>query len=199
MFAYIRPCILVVPSLCFGFQVGGLDQQCGRFHNGYEPTELVSYLREQVNVKSDSACIVCALRNLKTDRAALLAAAPLLTEYLDYKRPLNPAEKSGAFRRPPTISELYPASSALFSIGKDALPLLTNAIGNAASSETTRENAVYTLMNIFRDDETAGIRFLRQEAAKTKGRAKRLTDAARQSLRWCASDRRSGCEAALND
>jgi hypothetical protein len=198
MIVRFRVLILLAPSLCFGFQIGSSDQECGKFKKSYKPEQLISFLTEQRQAKTDTDCIVFALKKLGTDMNAPSSAAPLLAEYLDYKRPLTKGEQAGVFLRPPTISELYPASSALFAIGKDSLPTLLRVIENEASSDQKRQNAVFTVMSIFREDESLGVRFLRQAAksAKDPAHSEALRQAAKDALRWCIPEKKAACEAA---
>lgn len=174
-------------------------QQCDRFAQGYDDQLLVSFLKQELATKSDAVCIAFALRELETDHAAPVSAAPLLTEYLDFKRPLTQAERAGAFRRPPTTAEMYPASSALYLLGKSALPALLKAMSDEESTADKRRNAISTVMDIYQGNQDEGIRFLRTAGEKTKdpARAQRLAEAAKEALRWCIPEKKAACEAAM--
>src|SRR5262249_29026664 len=185
-----------LPSLA----IGSVGQECARFDENYTRDQLLAFLNQQLHDKTDQDCIVFALRKLGTTEPAPVSAAPVLAEYLDYKRPLTEGEKAGIFRRPPIISELYPAAGALFLTGKGVLPLLVKIIGESATSDIKRQNAVFTLMGISREDDRLGVALLKDAAAKANNPsdAQRLSDAARDAVRWCASQKRAECEGVLN-
>jgi hypothetical protein len=94
--------------------------------------------------------------------------------------------------------EWYPATSALFQIGKPALPALIDLLG----TETTpivRSKALQTVMDISRGDLVSGVKLIRDAAAKRQDKAARvrLLDAASKSVNLCRPSIRPQCEDAL--
>ena len=185
--------------LLVGTVSGACAQQCDRFAQGYDDQLLVSFLKQELATKSDAVCIAFALRKLGTDHAAPLSAVPVLTAYLDFKRPLTPAETAGAFRRPATTAEMYPASSVLYLIGKSALPALLKAMSDEESTLDKKRNAISTVMDMYQGNQEDGIRFLRAASNKMKDpmRAQRLAEAAKEALHWCIPEKKAACEAAI--
>jgi hypothetical protein len=96
------------------------------------------------------------------------------------------------------MHEWYPATTALFEIGKPALPALLDLLG----TETTpivREKALRTVMDISRDDFVSGVKLIRATASKQKDKAaeSRLLDAAAKAAKMCPPHIRAECEDAL--
>ena len=96
------------------------------------------------------------------------------------------------------MHEWYPATTALFQIGKPALPALLDVLA-AETSPVVRQKALETLMDISREDPVSGVKLMRDSAATRRGKAAqaRLLDAARKSVNLCRPSVRPQCEAAL--
>ena len=58
----------------------------------------------------------------------------------------------------------YPAAGALFRIGKPSLPGLMGVIRTEDTASLASENALYTLMQIFRDAPSQGVEYLKEAA-----------------------------------
>jgi hypothetical protein len=74
----------------------------------------------------------------------------------------------------------YPATSALFQIGQPALLALLKVIESDSASSLRRQNALFTIRNIFRDNPSEGVKYLNHAAQTSVDRpsAERLTEAA---------------------
>jgi hypothetical protein len=129
------------------------------------------------------------------ERARSNDAINVLVEYLDYQRPrVETGVVTGS------NSDSYPAVSELCSIGKPALTALVRAVtGNDASKEA-RDNALKTIMLIYRNDPPAGIKFLLNRAANSNDDAQawQLRQAASDRVGWCYDKYRDHREAVLN-
>jgi len=137
-------------------------------------------------------CVVSAIRRLEHSHSA--DAIHVLVEYLGWKESEPSQVTTGS-------SMFHPAVGTLFSIGKPALPALTEVLVDTNASKVARDNAVETIMCIFRDDSKAGVRFLLKKASEARdgGEASMLRQAASSATRWCGDDtHRSECEAVLN-
>lgn len=166
-------------------------EDCTALDPGSE-SQLISYLTEARQKGGEPECVVSAIKGLSNKKT--LRSAELLANYLDYKRPLTRQEQAGIRIRTKSREELYPAISALFSIGKGAVPGILYAISNTQGSTVKWDNAIYTLMLIYRDDPVAGVGALRSSAATNTGvAAERLSAAASDAARLCSDDLRSKC------
>src|SRR5262249_12961572 len=68
--------------------------------------------------------------------------------------------------QPITTAERYPAVVALFAIGKPALPAVTEVIETHESDSLESENATLVVYLIFREDPSAGIKYLEEASAQ---------------------------------
>lgn len=98
-------------------------------------------------------------------------AIPELIDCLDYKRRYEweAPEESGIVNEIHTITPAgrYPAVSALFQIGKPALPLLIKVMETEESNSVRSQNALYTIQIIFREDITEAIEYLKKSMSKS--------------------------------
>jgi len=177
-------------------------QDCGIEEKG--PQEAIHFLQIAKNDSSvDPACITVAIRQL--ERIQSQESIHILVEYLDFRRPPRDEEKVGLSLRVPTIPELYPAVSVLFSSGKTALPALARVIGigSPTYSALSQKHAMVAVMLIYRDEPVQGIKFLLEAASKEKEKdpdaSARLRQSASDALHWCGQNVRAECEAVLND
>jgi hypothetical protein len=99
------------------------------------------------SVSAKPECITEAIENLY--RVQTAAATNVLANYLDFQRSL-PREDFHA----PMFTRVYPAADVLFSIGKPALPALVQVVVRKESLSLARQNALHTLMLIYRDAPT---------------------------------------------
>jgi hypothetical protein len=156
--------------------------------------EAVSFLKVAKGDNSVSPeCVITAINRIHKARSK--EEIDVLVEYLDYERPWREEEVASS-----STMEQYPAVSNLFATGRSALPALVGLLKRTDASNIARENAVRTIMAIFRDDPPAGITFLGQEATNSKdgGEATLLRQAASDGVRWCYDRYRSRCQAVLD-
>jgi hypothetical protein len=94
---------------------------------------------------------------------------------------------------------IYPAGSALYVIGKPAVPQLLETIANAATSDLVRDNAADVVSMIHFEDFAEGVAVLvRAARAQTDPLASiRLMDQARRQAAHCGNERRNDCENAI--
>jgi hypothetical protein len=94
---------------------------------------------------------------------------------------------------------IYPAGTALFQIGKPAIPQLVAAIAEEATSDLVRNNVADAVSTIYRDDLPEGVAVLvRAARAQTDPLANvRLMDQARRQAAQCGNDLRNDCENAI--
>src|SRR5579872_4502368 len=158
-----------------------------------DTADLIRFLAKDKSkaISTNPNCVTYAIMRLGD--AKTIEAAPVIADYLDYKRPFTPEEEESIrlhFSMP--LREFYPAVTALFQIGKPALPALSNAICKPNISSLALDKAVFTTMLIFREDPTAGIRFLKSNAQASTDPviSARINQAAETAIRWCGSDRR---------
>jgi len=137
-------------------------------------------------------CVIGAIGKLRDQRSK--EVIDLLTGYIDYGRPREHRISRGA------NAEQYPATSELFAIGRPVLPALVRVLVRTEVSQVARDNAVRTIMMIYRDDPPSGIHFLVSEAAQLhdRGDASMLRQAASEAVRWCSDRDHFVCEVALS-
>jgi hypothetical protein len=101
----------------------------------------------------------------------------------------------------PTLGTIYPATTALFEIGKPAVPDLVEAIANSATSEIARSNAVATVFDIYRSDVAESVRVLMRasKASPDREASMRLYDAARKAADMCRQPGHNSCMSALSE
>jgi hypothetical protein len=102
---------------------------------------------------------------------------------------------------PRTLGSIYPATTALFEIGKPAVPDLVEAIANSATSEIARSNAVATVFDIYRSDVTESVQVLMRasKASPDREASMRLYDAARKAADMCRQPGHNSCMSALSE
>jgi hypothetical protein len=84
-----------------------------------------------------------------------------------------------------TTDGRYPAVGALFQIGRPSLPTLVSVIQAHEPSSLETENAIFTVMLIYREEPSEGVEYLRKAATKVSSseEAQRLLDAAEHAKR----------------
>ncbi len=143
-------------------------------------------------------CITVAIQKLKN--AQSIEEIEILADYLDFRRPPREEEKAGLALRLQVTGELYHAAGQLFLIGRPALPALIQVIGNGKSSVLAHENAVDTLMQIYRNEPLEGVKFLLEQSTKAADVyiGIRLRQSASEAARLCGSTARPQCESLLS-
>jgi hypothetical protein len=172
-------------------------QKCDRFVNSRD-SELQRFLQQRTS-DQDPWCTVVALRTLGHHQVT--GAISTLVDYLDFEAPMSEAEKNGIFIQPREPGK-YPAETALFEIGKPALPALLDVIrSNTDSTSLKRANAIDAIMLIFREDNPSGVKLIRQ-AAESESDAKAaqsLHRAATEAVRGCVPEVKADCIAAAGE
>ena len=169
------------------------DPNCLQLESG-EPSQLVSYL-DGPKGSQTSACTEYAIGQIGEKR--YVAGVGVLARRLGFRREPDFWEKGEDVVG--LQHEWYPATSALFQIGKPALPALIEILGTETTPIIRSSKALQTVMDISRDDFVSGVKLIRDAAATRKDKAAqaRLVDAARKSVNLCRASIRPQCEAAL--
>lgn len=112
-----------------------------------------------------------------------VSSVTVLIGLLDFRRPDTEMEKQHIR----TMEGKYPAVEALFSIGKPAVPAIVSTLAGGKTSDISRENALLTLVEIYREDPSLVIPLLKKaaEGAKTSVEAARLQSSARDVIKYC--------------
>jgi len=107
---------------------------------------------------------------------------------------------TGFYLRLQGIWEIYPAAAALSSMGQKAVPFALEVIKSESVSSTSRENAVFVLMEIHResDDQPKGVALLKHEEsdAKEEKIKQRLKWAVQKALSYCNPTEQAACRQA---
>lgn len=153
-----------------------------RSANNQDVERLLAIIRDERLRGSDPERVTKAIERLGEIRA--IAAIDDLAQLLSFRGSFD-WEKSqvpGVLNHLVLPSDLYPATTALFQIGKPSLPALIKAIETHESGSLTSKNAVDTTILIHREKPLKGIAYLRQAAAEasTPEASKRLSEAAKQ-------------------
>lgn len=174
---------------------------CGVLDGQSPPTELISFLRVSqalLPAQQDRVCITFAIQHLESKPSP--EAIAVLIDYLDFERPLSESEQKGCMLHgPPTLpSSNYPAPGSLFSFGKAAVPALLSVIETSRSG-TRRRNAIFAIMQVFRDEPMNGIEVIKQRTTELEpSNAANLRSAAREAVQWCGDHYQQRCRAAAS-
>ena len=76
--------------------------------------------------------------------------------------------------RIPTLGDIYPATTALFEIGKPAVPDLVEAIADSNTSDLARSNAIETLFWIHSGDVSEAVAVLNRAGKEAKDGRRRI-------------------------
>lgn len=169
--------------------------QCAELE-GMKPQAQLEYLQQDRSALS-ADCIAYATFQLGFGRHT--EATKTLVAYLDYRSPddLKGARQMVVGRN----ADPYPAATALFMIGKPAVPDLIEAVAGSATSGVARSNAVLTVFVIYRDDISEAVRMLKRAAKARESTdceaSQRLIDAARKTAGWCKGEMANVCMDAL--
>ena len=160
-------------------------------------TEVELQFLKQGRATPDPTCVARALYDISLARGlsehVFSDAVLTLLTYLDYRLPDQGTkyERAVSSNRDP-----YPASSALFIVGKRAVPYIVELIGKGqAASEVSIRNALDTLGAIYREDPPQAVRVLKSAAdinARDFQKAERLRKAARD-VTFCHGSVRQAC------
>ncbi|HEY6274598.1 MAG TPA: hypothetical protein VIX19_21640 [Terriglobales bacterium] len=177
-------------------------QSCTELEKGRnDERTLVAFLNQEGNGGQSADCVTYALRRLGdlnydgksiTGGIGAPAVVDVLVKYLDYKRPEPGFGTLGVGGN----NELYPAVSALVSIGKAANPALLKVIKNGSSTDTARANAFDAFIFIHRGNEKTAVRALKMAAKSEKdtSAAERLQKAAKDAAMRCLEKLQPACQ-----
>lgn len=150
--------------------------------NSDEIGNLIKTLKNQELKKAFPQLIWEAIEKLGSIRDE--RAIPELIKYIDYEKKFEPRQKQDSneithWDDPKPISGRYPATAALFQIGKPALPALVKVIEAEDAESIKSQNALYTVQFIFRDNLSEGIKYLEKSINEfiTKNEKSRLQKA----------------------
>ena len=145
-----------------------------------EVKQLLTVLRDEQMRNSEPSRVVAAIKRLGEMKAT--TAIDDLIQLLTFKH-VYEWEMSGVDLRTTSIFRRYPATHALFQIGKPSLPALVKVIGTDERGSLASENARNTLMEIFRWNPLEGVEYLRKASlnAPTLGSGMLLSEAAEKS------------------
>lgn len=145
-----------------------------------EVRKLLATLRDVDLRKNHPDQVITAIRRLGELRAS--EAIDDLIELLTFS-PLFPGEVAGPDGQPVVEFQLnrYPATGALFQIGRPALPALLRVIELNRLDSLKGQNAMDSIQNIFRDDLAEGVKYLENAAEAS------LNEYSAQDLRQAAA------------
>lgn len=126
----------------------------------------LSILRDKQAQENQPDLVVAAIEQLGGMRS--VAAIDDLVNLITFKRTLpERATPSSPIQGglPAGPMSVYPATEALFHVGEPALPALVAVIEASEPEALASQNALYTIMAIFREDREAGVEYL-ENAAK---------------------------------
>ena len=164
---------------------------------GTKPEAQLAYLQRD-RKELDGKCILFAIGHLGTEH--YVSASKTLVKYLDYPAPEDP--RSGQFfDHVPMLWNLYPASTALFSIGEATVPDIVAVIADAETSDLIRSNAILVLPGIYSERPPEGVAVVARAASElSKSDAvagSRLWEAARKVAASCGDRHKTECYAGL--
>ena len=182
--------LFVEPSLCFS------EASCRELKHT-TPERMVEYLQQSTGALSQT-CVAYAIDELGSRKH--VAAAEILTKYLDFPRPGTELNgRTNVIVRIPWLGDYYPAVDALFEIGRPAIPSLIRVLGAGGTSDLARRNAVGVVGAVFRDNVVDAVVLLNDanRSAEDPGVAGRLLDAAKQMVKECPGSVQPRCQAVL--
>ena len=129
----------------------------------------LSILRDRQAQENQPDAVVTAIERLGGMRS--VAAIDDLINLITFKRTLpEQATPSSPIQGglPKGTMSVYPATAALFHIGEPALPALIAVIEASDAEALESQNALYTVMAIFRENRKAGVDYLEKAANQAK-------------------------------
>lgn len=153
--------LLAFPGKAVVFKESQMPEQSGSAEK-----HLLDFVRDKESQDKDREGVAQAIERLGEMRS--YAAIDDLVKLITFRRTLRSNEGTQPTvidkEHPVTPLSVYPATGALFHIGRPALPALMKLIETSEPNSLASQNAVYTLMAIFREDPEAGVQYL-QDAA----------------------------------
>lgn len=191
----------IISSLFVAAFATTLSAQCSRWNpqTDFPPAQqLVEFLAQKDVLTRDPECAAVALELLGHEHAEDHISE--IVQFLTFRRKFY-WEGTGFIMRPVGEIEHYPAATALFEIGKPALPALLSVAAEGPNDSLKFRNAVNTIMDIHREHLPDGVRFLRRAALKetdTK-RSSNLNAAVAMADSFCDKESRDACIAAAHE
>ena len=183
----------ILAAFCFGTASGAPPAFSCAELEGAKPEVHLEYLqRDHSALRPD--CIFYAI-----DQIGLKHYAPAV-KYLDYRVHEDPTKAHlPVIMRIPTPGSLYPAITALFEIGKPAVPDLVGAIAGPDTTDVARSNSIEALFLIHREDVSEAVALLNRASRESADRqaSQRLMDAARRMADMCRGPAINSCMNAL--
>lgn len=137
---------------------------------GDEVKALLALVRNEQLRENEPKRVVQAIKRLgelrSTEAISDLTKLLAFRQTLEWEDSLGPNGESTVEIHPIAPSERYPAARALIDIGRPGLPALVEVIETQQTGSITSENALYTVMQIFREKPTEAVAYLTQAAAK---------------------------------
>lgn len=124
-----------------------------------EVKQLLTIVRDQQLRESDNERVVIAIKRLGEMKAT--PAIDDLVQLLTLRRVLGGTMKTGGavvYFTPESVFGRYPATQALYWIGKPSLPALIKVIGAEEGGSLASENAIHTVAQIFGDAPSQGVK-----------------------------------------
>jgi hypothetical protein len=146
---------------------------------------LLTVIRDEHLRENDPERVTKAIETLGELRAA--EASEDLAHLLTFKGKFEGGKNQtspGVLTHLTPPGGLYPATTALFQIGKPALPALVRVIEEHEKNSLASVNATDTIVLIFRDRPGGAIEYLKEAASKSTapGGSQRLYEAAEQAM-----------------
>jgi hypothetical protein len=187
----------ILAAFCFGTASGAPAAFSCAELEGAKPEVHLEYLqRDRSALKPD--CIFYAIDQIGLKHYA--PAIKTLIGYLDYPVPEDPAKaRWPVIMRIPTLGSLYPAITALFEIGKPAIPDLVDSIADPDMTDVARSNAIEALFLIHREGVSEAVALLNRASKESTDwqASQRLMDAARRMADMCRGPAINSCMKAL--
>ena len=178
-----------------------LSAQCSRWNpqTDFPPAQqLVEFLSQKDVLTSEPECAAVALELLGHEHAQEHISE--IVKFLTFRRKFY-WEGTGFNIRPVGEIDHYPAATALFEIGKPALPALLVVIAEGPPDSLKFRNAVNTIMLIHREEPPAAVRLLRRAVVRETDtmRSTNLNAAVAMADSFCSKETRDACIAAAHE
>ena len=160
--------------------------------------KLRAIVRDKQTQKREPKRVIAAITDLGNLRAT--SAIGDLIKVLTFRQTFDHEDEEEISLITP--GNRFPAIEALFKIGMPALPALTKVVASSGSKSTRAQNAVYTVMVIFREHPEDGVAYLEEQAshARTSAGAARLKAGTAEGKRtWLAFSEMNINGAAMSD
>jgi hypothetical protein len=141
-------------------------------------------VRDERLQKNDPKQVIAAIKELGRLRSE--SAIGDLISVLSFRQTFDWETPSGEDEiQLVTPANRYPATDALFQIGKRALPALAEVVASSDAKSLRSQNAIFTIMSIFREHPEEGVSYLEDKAnhAQTPAATARLRAGAAEAKR----------------